>query len=640
MVSLPGAIAFQGFSRSPRHGGEALWLVISVDFGRTDIPVHFSLLTGSEVDGRKKAAGPNAVVSHANAVLGMVRFLGAPYIIVVTAATVVGTAGGASNLHRVDSVEFLPFQRSPEHSTLTKQQQRDESHFLNMMASVFRTQSFYFGQDYEITHSAQRIAELRASDPSVTGPETWRRADDRFLWNAQFLTEFAKARDELHGVDEWITPVICGFIDCKPVSFGSDVPRVSLVIISRRSRHRQGTRFYRRGIDAENNVANFVETEELVLSSDGAIASYVQVRGSIPVYWSQEPTLKYTPKALLTPSMSEEKAAFACAGHMKSLNHVYNGEVVAVNLIDMKGDQQVLGKAYAAAVTRAVANGAQVTYVWFDFHKECRKMRYDRLSLLMDQVDGHMKAMGLFRMNSLGMVLSTQRGVIRTNCMDNLDRTNVVQSLFGRHAVLAALGLRPKSARATVLDSGFPEFEPTFKAMWADNADVLSNLYSGTGALKTDFTRTGKRTLAGALQDGWNSISRYGINNFSDARRQDAWDLFLGLYAPARGASYDVTKSPLRAAAREHTLCSALVGLLLVASLVVGTTVVSHGAVGSQKPLLSQLTAGVMASVTLISIVGYMQLSKGVGPLKKWLPRPKFTAGSAPSVPRPTSPAP
>ncbi len=42
---------------------------------------------------------------------------------------------------------------------------------------------------------------------------------------------------------------------------------------------------------------------------------------------------------------------------------MYNGEVVAVNLIDMKGDQQVLGKAYAAAVTRAVANGAQVTCV-------------------------------------------------------------------------------------------------------------------------------------------------------------------------------------------------------------------------------------------------------------------------------------
>jgi len=156
--------------------------------------------------------GRHTVVHECADVSSLLCACSAPYIIVVTAATVVGTAGGASNLHRVDSVEFLPFQRSPEHSTLTKQQQRDESHFLNMMASVFRTQSFYFGQDYEITHSAQRIAELRASDPSVTGPETWRRADDRFLWNAQFLTEFAKARDELHGVDEWITPVICGCV--------------------------------------------------------------------------------------------------------------------------------------------------------------------------------------------------------------------------------------------------------------------------------------------------------------------------------------------------------------------------------------------------------------------------------------------
>ncbi len=67
---------------------------------------------------------------------------------------------------------------------------------------------------------------------------------------------------------------------------------------------------------------------------------------------------------------------------------------------------------------------------------------------------------------------------------------NTIQSLFGRHAVLAALGLRPSAAAATVLDSGYTGFEPTFKAMWADNADVLSQLYSGTGALKTDFTRS------------------------------------------------------------------------------------------------------------------------------------------------------
>ena len=40
---------------------------------------------------------------------------------------------------------------------------------------------------------------------------------------------------------------------------------VTLALISRRSRHRQGTRFYRRGIDSEHNVANFAETEEVLL---------------------------------------------------------------------------------------------------------------------------------------------------------------------------------------------------------------------------------------------------------------------------------------------------------------------------------------------------------------------------------------
>jgi len=33
-------------------------------------------------------------------------------------------------------------------------------------------------------------------------------------------------------------------------------------------------------------------------------------------------------------------------------------------------------------------------------------------------------------------------------------------------------------------------------------------MYSGTGALKNDFTRTGKRTFIGILNDGSNSAIR------------------------------------------------------------------------------------------------------------------------------------
>lgn len=50
----------------------------------------------------------------------------------------------------------------------------------------------------------------------------------------------------------------------------------------------------------------------------------------------------------------------ACAGHMRTLNEIYDGRVLAVNLIDMKGDQKVLGEAYRAAVTRSMATGVDV----------------------------------------------------------------------------------------------------------------------------------------------------------------------------------------------------------------------------------------------------------------------------------------
>ena len=61
--------------------------------------------------------------------------------------------------------------------------------------------------------------------------------------------------------------------------------------------------------------------------------------------------------------------------------------------------------------------------------------------------------------------------------------------------------------------------------------------YAGTGALKTDFTRTGKRTREGALDDLKKSIVRYLKNNYFDGARQDAYDLITGTWIPRRSAS-------------------------------------------------------------------------------------------------------
>ena len=256
--------------------------------------------------------------------------------------------------------------------------------------------------------------------------------------------------------------------------------------------------------------------------------SFVQTRGSIPLFWRQTPNLKYKPIPDLDPAKDH---LIACSKHLDS-QLLHYGRQVLVNLIDHRGPEDVLEKAFGNTI--ATLGNQNVRYESYDFHAECKKMRYDRLTILIDRLAHEQDEFAVFHLRRDGTLLSVQDGVFRTNCMDCLDRTNVVQSLLARRSLEKTL------LRLGVLVPGqhidpSSHFEILFKNVWADNADLISTQYSGTGALKTDFTRTGKRTKMGLLQDGVNSMTRYYLNNFNDGYRQDAFDLFLGSYAVQDG---------------------------------------------------------------------------------------------------------
>ena len=74
----------------------------------------------------------------------------------------------------------------------------------------------------------------------------------------------------------------------------------------------------------------------------------------------------------------------------------------------------------------------------------------------------------------------------------------------------------------------------------------MSILYTGTPALKTDFTRTGKRTMKGNLNDGYNSVTRYYINNYCDGYNHDCLDLCFGKLAPSAKIIKKGSLSPLK----------------------------------------------------------------------------------------------
>ena len=132
-----------------------------------------------------------------------------------------------------------------------------------------------------------------------------------------------------------------------------------------------------------------------------------------------------------------------------------------------------------------------------------------------------------------GNIVKLQEGVIRTNCVDCLDRTNVVQSMIGRAILHKQLGNIINKATSDPLASFPSPLEFCFRSFWTNNADALSKMYTGTPAQKTDFTRTGKRSNKGMIKDLQYGLQRYYINNFMDGTRKNIIDIFLGKIRPS-----------------------------------------------------------------------------------------------------------
>jgi hypothetical protein len=109
------------------------------------------------------------------------------------------------------------------------------------------------------------------------------------------------APDRVDECREFILPLICGFIDAVPLPFADVAPSRTLdghawqvVLVSRMSRNRVGTRYTRRGLDRFGHAAIHVETELLLLGPN-VMCSHVQVRASLPAFWRQQVTLDYKP---------------------------------------------------------------------------------------------------------------------------------------------------------------------------------------------------------------------------------------------------------------------------------------------------------------------------------------------------------
>uniref|UniRef100_A0A8H7Y3J5 SAC domain-containing protein n=1 Tax=Psilocybe cubensis TaxID=181762 RepID=A0A8H7Y3J5_PSICU len=372
----------------------------------------------------------------------------------------------------------------------------------------------------------------------------WRRVDKQFWWNEWMSKPFIDA-----GLHTYVLPIMQGYcqvtkfnIPSSPVTVEEDVD-VDYILVSRRSRYRPGLRYQRRGIDEGAHVANFVETETIMRVDVSALKSLVKMAYSlrlksgsrpqylkllrkadhttVPLFWTQS-GYGLKPPPVLAADRTHTQNMQALKKHFLNTIPVYGPHTV-VNLAEQAGKEGAITQAYRNYMHEL--NLKEATYCEYDFHTETKGMKYENISTLIESMERTFESQGYFWVSD-NVVFSQQKGVFRVNCIDCLDRTNVVQSAFARYMLNKQLGA---VALLNPSNSGRTDADLAFNDVWANNGDAISRAYSaGTSALKGDFTRTGKRDLTGMLNDGVNSLARMYTSTFSDWFSQAVIDFMLG----------------------------------------------------------------------------------------------------------------
>uniref|UniRef100_A0A3Q1AX59 Synaptojanin-1 n=1 Tax=Amphiprion ocellaris TaxID=80972 RepID=A0A3Q1AX59_AMPOC len=326
--------------------------------------------------------------------------------------------------------------------------------------------------------------------------------DNRFFWNQSLHLHLKH-----YGVncDDWLLRLMCGGVEIRTIYAGHK--QAKACIFSRLSSERAGTRFNVRGTNDDGQVANFVETEQVIFLDD-RVSSFIQIRGSIPLFWEQPGIQVGSHRVKLSRGFEANAPAFE--RHFTALRRLY-GKQVIINLLGSKEGEHMLSKAFQSHL-KASEHATAVKMVNFDYHQNVKGGKADKLhSVLKPQLSKFVEECGFFYYSGDMGIARTQGGTIRTNCLDCLDRTNSVQAFF-------ALEMLPKQLEQMNLTEKpqlVARFQEVFRTMWSANGDSVSKIYAGTGALD------GKAKL----KDGARSVTRTIQNNFFDSSKQEAIDI-------------------------------------------------------------------------------------------------------------------
>uniref|UniRef100_A0A8D3DCV8 SAC domain-containing protein n=1 Tax=Scophthalmus maximus TaxID=52904 RepID=A0A8D3DCV8_SCOMX len=473
---------------------------------------------------QKGSSGLSRAVS-AFGIVGFVRFLEGYYIVLITKRRKMADIGGHS-IYKIEDTSMIYIPNDSVRVT-----HPDEARYVRIFQNVDLSSNFYFSYSYDLSHSLQynltllqRPYEQWLSAASSAEEEVHTKSmqdsfdifeDEglptqvvyglhnepyyKYVWNGKLLE---RVKDIVH--HDWLMYIIHGFCgQSKLLIYGRPV---HITLIARRSSKFAGTRFLKRGANCEGDVANEVETEQIVHDASvmsftaGSYSSYVQVRGSVPLYWSQDISTMM-PKPPIRLDQADPYAHIA-ALHFDQMLQRFGSPIIILNLVK-KREKRKHEKILSEELYPAVINLNQflppehcIEYIAWDMarytkSKLCNVL--DRLSMIAENV---VKRTGFF----------------------------INQSNFYCHTLRPDDSDDIKSPKSLSL---------LFEELYEDHGDTLSLQYGGSQLVHRVKTYRKIAPWTQHSKDIMQTLSRYYSNAFSDADRQDAINLFLQVYQPS-----------------------------------------------------------------------------------------------------------
>ncbi|KAI3426648.1 SAC domain-containing protein [Psidium guajava] len=513
-------------------------------------------------------------------IIGFIKFLGPYYMLLITKRKKIGAVCGHT-IYAITKSEMLPIPNSTVQSNPAVS--KDENRYKKLLCTMDLRKDFFFSYSYQVTCSLQKNFGDHESRRNLY--------ETMFVWN-EYLTR--DIRNKLKNT-LWTVALVYGFFKQVKLSvLGRDF---LLTLIARRSRHYAGTRYLKRGVNERGKVANDVETEQIAEDGPGGcpihISSVIQNRGSIPLFWSQETSrLNLKPDIILSKKDHKYEATRL---HFENLAVRYGNPIVILNLIkthEKKPRETVLRAEFLNAIrfiNKGLTEENRLRFLQLDLHKHSRNKGTNALALLGKVAKYALNLTGIFfwrvaaNSEQEGTIITSnlgktekadctlpelsnqikdsqsqrmqaqttggssssrgnlnlkppmlQKGVLRTNCIDCLDRTNVAQYAYGLVSLgrqLHALGIldSPK------IDLDNPLAE-NLMDLYESMGDTLALQYGGSAAHNKIFSeRRGQWKAATQSQEFLRTIQRYYSNAYVDAEKQSAINVFLGYFQPQPG---------------------------------------------------------------------------------------------------------